>query len=179
MDYCLNMPLFGQHFEDGEWPQNVLVSEKGADYWGESICGLACLRMIMGHFQIPVVSPYELLVEGIRLNAYCEKGWIHQGLANIASKYGLKAFPLAIKDGEALEELLSKKGPVIVSVTGQLPEDGRKGGHLIVACGRYQENGIQMIAFRDPSRWGKTNSNVSEKRFLSSFTGRGIVFEKY
>lgn len=172
------MPRFGQHFEEGEWPPNVLVEDKGADYWGESICGLACLRMIMGHFQIPVVSSYKLLVDGIRINAYCEKGWIHQGLANIASRYSLKATPIAIKDGEELEALLLKSGPVIVSVTGQLPEDGRKGGHLIVASGRYYENGEKMITFHDPSRWGKWNSSVSEKRFLASFTGRGIVFEK-
>lgn len=170
------MPRFGQHFENGEWPQDALVEEEGADYWGESICGLACLRMIMGHYQMPVVSAYDLLVEGIRLNAYCEKGWIHQGLANIVSKYDLKGTPIAIRDGEELEKLLLNVGPVITSVTGKLPEDGRKGGHLIVVCGRHQENGIQMISFRDPSYWGKTNSIVTEARFWASFTGRGIVF---
>lgn len=178
MNYCLNVPRFAQHFKKGEWPENALVEEKGADYWGESICGLACLRMIMGHYRIPVVSAYDLLIEGIQLNAYCEKGWIHQGLANIAEKFGLNANPVVIKDGDELEMLIKNSGPVIVSVTGQLPEDGRKGGHLIVACGRYEENGVYMISFRDPSRWGKTHSNVAEKRMLASFTGRGIVFNK-
>lgn len=176
MNYCLNIPRFGQHFEKGEWPENVLVEGKDADYWGESVCGLACIRMIMGHYQIRVASSYELLTEGIQLNAYCEKGWIHQGLANIATNFGLKAKPIAIQDGEELEKLLTNNGPVIVSVTGQLPEDGRKGGHLIVACGRHKENGEYKITFRDPSKWGKSNSSVPEKRFLASFTGRGIVF---
>jgi len=178
LNFCLNMPRFGQHFEKGEWPETALVEGKGANYWGESVCGLACLRMIMGHYQIPVVSAYDLLIEGIQLNAYCEQGWIHLGLANIALKFDLNAKPMAIKDGDELEMLLTKFGPVIVSVTGQLPEDGRKGGHLIVACGRHKENGEFMITFRDPSKWGKSNSIVTEKRFLASFTGRGIVFRK-
>ncbi|WP_397538365.1 C39 family peptidase [Rummeliibacillus pycnus] len=176
MNFCLNMPRFGQHFEEGDWPENTLVEGKGADYWGESVCGLACIRMIMGHYQIPVATAYDLLNDGIHLNAYCEKGWIHQGLANIAAKYGLSAKPIALQNGEELEKLLKNYGPVIVSVTGQLPEDGRKGGHLIVACGRHKEKGEYMISFRDPSKWGKSNSIVSEKRFLASFTGRGIVF---
>ena len=173
------MPRFGQHFEKGEWPEDdALVEGKDADYWGESVCGLACLRMIMGHYQIAVASAYDLLKEGIQLNAYCDKGWIHQGLANIAAKSGLNAKPVVIQDGEELEMLLTKFGPVIVSVTGQLPEDGRKGGHLIVVCGRYKEDGEFMISFRDPSKWGKSNSIVSENRFMASFTGRGIVFQQ-
>ncbi len=173
------MPRFGQHFELGEWPENAVVEGKGADYWGESVCGLACIRMIMGHYQYPVPLAYDLLVEGIRIHAYCEKGWIHQGLANIVAKYNLQAKPVPIKDGEELEVLLTNYGPVIASVTGQLPEDGRKGGHLIVICGRYIENGEMMITFRDPSRWGKLHSIVPEKRFLASFTGRGIVFKNH
>ncbi|MGX9134466.1 cysteine peptidase family C39 domain-containing protein [Rummeliibacillus sp. JY-2-4R] len=176
MNYCHSIPRFGQHFEKGEWKENTLVDGKDGEYWGESVCGLACLRMIMGHYQLQVPSAYNLLIEGIQLNAYCEKGWIHQGLANIVEKYGIQAKPLSINDGEELEMLLTNYGPVIASVTGKLPEDGRKGGHLIVICGRYMEDGEMMISFRDPSKWGKLNSTVSEKRLLASFTGRGIVF---
>ncbi|MBL4951430.1 C39 family peptidase [Neobacillus sp. YIM B02564] len=175
MNYCLGIPRYSQRFEPGEWPAGVLCAGKGSDYWGDRACGLACLRMILAYFGKPVPSQYELLVEGLQRNAYSPKGWIHKGLAELGESYSLRSAPIVIKNGNQLEQILKTTGPVITSVTHTFPEDGRRGGHLVVVCGRHTEL-EPTITFRDPSRWGASHSTVTEKRFFSSFTGRGLHF---
>lgn len=177
MNYCMNIPHYPQRFKSGDWPAGVLFESRDSDYWGDRSCGLACLRMIITYYRKPIPTQYELLVEGVKQNSYTSKGWIHQGLADLGEKYGLRATPIAIENGDELERLLKTKGPLIVSITHAFPEDGSSGGHLIVVCGRHINKQLEAtVSFRDPSRWGLSNSIVSEKRFFSSFTGRGIVF---
>ncbi|MBO8171260.1 MAG: C39 family peptidase [Bacillaceae bacterium] len=175
MNYCLHVPRFSQRFESNEWPNGSLCEGEGPEFWGDRCCGLACLRMIMAYYKKHVPSQYELLVEALNINAYCSKGWIHRGLAELGKRYGLKGHPIAIQNGDHLQQLLETTGPIIASVTHKFPEDGRRGGHLVVVCGRHNENTL-TISFRDPSRWGQNHSCVSEKRFFSSFSGRGICF---
>ncbi|MDP5275428.1 C39 family peptidase [Chengkuizengella axinellae] len=178
MNYCFYVPRYPQHFAAEDWPNDVSCEGEGPDYWGRRCCGLASLRMIIGHFNKNVPMQYELLKNGLNQNAYCTKGWIHKGLAELGSDYGLKGTPIAIKDGAHLQKILVTNGPVIVSITESFPEDGRKGGHLIVVCGRHQHDQETTITFRDPSKWGENHSHVSEKRFLKSFSGRGIYFSE-
>ncbi|NDI33163.1 C39 family peptidase [Chengkuizengella sediminis] len=177
MNYCFNVTRYSQHFEADEWPDNTLCEGKGSDYWGKRCCGLACLRMMISHFSEKVPSQYELLIKGLEQNAYCSKGWIHKGLAELGAEYGLKGTPIDIKNGEHLQDVLQKTGPIIVSITETFPKDGRKGGHLVVVCGFHNNQGT-TISFRDPSKWGEGDSVVTEERFFSSFTGRGICFGK-
>lgn len=176
MNYSLSVPRFNQKFSIGDWPKEMLIEGKNDDYWSDSCCGLACLRMIFAYYRKPVPTQLQLLEQGLNRNYYNSKGWIHQGLADLGKMYGLKASPLIIKDGDQLEHLLATEGPVIVSITHKFPENGSKGGHLIVVCGRNQTSKGNIICFRDPSRWGESNSTVSEDRFFSSFSGRTIVF---
>ncbi|MEK4197943.1 C39 family peptidase [Cytobacillus sp. FSL K6-0265] len=173
MNYSLNIPRFSQKFEERDWPSQKLVEGNGAEYWGDRSCGLACLRMVLSYYKLPIPSQYELLLNGLSKNAYCSKGWIHSGLAKMGLEFGLKGSAISIKNGDELERFLIETGPLIASVSHELPQDGRKGGHLIVVSGRQKGNDTNII-FRDPSRWGITNSIVSEDRFFSSFTQRGI-----
>ena len=67
--------------------------------------------------------------------------------------------------------------PVIVSVTEKFPDDGRKGGHLVVARGYHQtQPGDPDIFFRDPSGWGQTCDRVPLSRLAASYSGRCITF---
>lgn len=133
------------------------------------------LEDLIAYFGKSVPTQYELLVEGLQRNAYSPKGWIHKGLAELGESYGLRSAPIVIKNGDQLEHILKTTGPVIASVTHTFPEDGRRGGHLVVVCSRHTES-ESIISFLDPSRWGASHSTVTEKRFFSSFTGRGIYF---
>ncbi|MFS1512974.1 C39 family peptidase [Chengkuizengella sp. SCS-71B] len=177
MNYCFNVTRYSQRFEIDEWPEGTLIEGKGSDYWGKRCCGLACLRMMISHFSGKAPSQYELLKKGLNQNAYCSKGWIHKGLAELGAEYGLEGTPIYIKNRQQLQATLEKSGPIIVSITESFPEDGRKGGHLVVVCGIHQNNEI-TISFRDPSKWGESHSAVTEERFFSSFTKRGICFNK-
>jgi hypothetical protein len=69
------------------------------------------------------------------------------------------------------------QGPVIASVTLGFPEDGRRGGHLVVVCG-FEEREPRVVHVRDPARWGASRSSVGEARFLASFSGRVIRFDR-
>ena len=175
MEYCLSVPRYPQRFESGEWPEGALCAGEDSNYWGDRACGLACLRMIISYYRMQVPSQYELLVKGLERKAYSSKGWIHRGLAELGESYGLRAAPIVIENVNELECVLKTIGPVIASVTHNFPEDGRRGGHLVVVCGRHKDP-ESTVSFRDPSRWGASHSIVSEKRFFSSFTGRGIYF---
>jgi len=66
---------------------------------------------------------------------------------------------------------------VIVSVTEKFPDDGRKGGHLVVARGYHEtESGDPNILFRDPSGWGQTCDRVPLSRLAASYSGHVITF---
>jgi hypothetical protein len=66
---------------------------------------------------------------------------------------------------------------LIISVTEKFPEDGRKGGHLVVARGTAQSaHGSPDILIRDPSAWGQDHDRVPLTRLAASYTGRCITF---
>ncbi|MDH6575123.1 hypothetical protein [Kitasatospora sp. MAP5-34] len=102
-----------------------------------------------------------------------DRGWLHAGIADLAGGFGLPGRAMPVP-AEELPRYLDD-APLIISVTEQLPEDGRKGGHLIVAYG-YEGGPDPVILFRDPSRWGQENHRVPLSRITASYTGRAIVF---
>lgn len=76
-----------------------------------------------------------------------------------------------------VQDLLARleHAPLIVSVTEQLPDDGRSGGHLVILHG-YEEGPDPTIFIRDPSAWGQTHDRVPLSRLSPSYTGRAIIF---
>lgn len=175
MNYSYNVRRVAQHSIEDDWPTTFLIANQGAEYWGERACGIACLSMLLEYHGLPVPSMMDLLSIGVDSGAYCERGWIHQGLVNVGAKFGLKGKLHTVENAEQLTDVLLHRGPSIVSVTHKLPIDGRKGGHLIVvsAVDVLNQTGV---TFRDPSGWGANESNVALERFFSSFSGRVISF---
>ncbi|WP_159029328.1 C39 family peptidase [Streptomyces viridochromogenes] len=169
------MPHFPQRFEPPDWPTGALCEGAGPEIWGDRACGLACLRMITSYFGLAVPSQYDLVRQAVDSGAYTSRGILHQGLADLAGRHGVSAAPVALDTAEEMRRLLTTCGPVVVSVTHQFPEDGRRGGHLVVVTGVHRTP-EPAVTFRDPSRWGHTHSEVPVRRFFSSFTGRAIVF---
>ncbi|MFE7272978.1 C39 family peptidase [Streptomyces sp. NPDC057623] len=175
MDHCLSVPRFPQRFEPLDWPTGTLCEGAGPEVWGDRACGPACLRMITSYFGLAVPSQYDLVRQAVDSGAYTSRGILHQGLADLARRHGVSAAPVALDTEDDLRHLLTTCGPVVVSVTHQFPEDGRRGGHLVVVSGVHRTP-EPTVTFRDPSRWGHTHSEVSVRRFLGSFTGRAIGF---
>jgi ABC-type bacteriocin/lantibiotic exporter with double-glycine peptidase domain len=147
-------------------------------YWSNRTCGLACLVSIASFHEKPIPTIFELLQEGVRLGYYTNRGWIHADLATIGETYGFKGKALQAPTIDDLRSCLESTGsPLIASVIWQFPEDGRRGGHLVVVTA--VDNGPRArICYRDPSGWGIHESRISAARFSASFAGRIIAFPR-
>ena len=99
---------------------------------------------------------------------------VNRGQLRSAS-FGIPAAAEAVPADELPIRL--KDAPLIISVTEQFPEDGRKGGHLVVACGTTDagDDGPDIL-FRDPSAWGQDHDRVPFARLSASYSGRCITF---
>lgn len=166
---------FAQRLGEGEWAHGLSIQGHGAGFWAERGCGVACLRMILHFFTGRDEAYVDLLAEGVGWGAYGDRGWIHAGLAAMARRRGIAARACAVQGAAELHAVLAQ-GPVIASVTLGFPEDGRRGGHLVVVCG-FEEGEPRVVHVRDPARWGESHSSVGEQRFLASFSGRVIRFD--
>lgn len=89
--------------------------------WKKIGCGIASLGMLIDYYK-PAVPVDTLLDEGINSGAYITSaGWSHQGLINVAKKYGLTGEPVSLAHLSAdaafleLEKVLAE-GPVMASV---------------------------------------------------------------
>ncbi|WP_048585275.1 C39 family peptidase [Streptomyces viridochromogenes] len=173
------MPLtvrrYAQHFTVEEQSDNGFAWPPGGpEAWGEKCCGLACLRMILDHYGLPVPSQRRLLGEGLEQGAYTPNGWIHRGMVEIAGAHGLSGAAAPFTSAAQLQSIAEAGIPSIVSCTFRFPEDGRKGGHLVVFCGEVVKAGRRYATFADPSRWGAQHTELPAERFWASWTGRGV-----
>jgi ABC-type bacteriocin/lantibiotic exporter with double-glycine peptidase domain len=178
-EYRFSTPLrvrrYPQHFTEEErsdldfaWPVG------GPEEWGDKCCGLACLRMLCDYYRLPVPHQRELLHEGLSSQAYTPRGWTHQGLVQLAGRHGMTGLAEGLEDNEPLLRLAAEGAPSIISCTWRFPQDGRKGGHLVVFTGEFRQAGARHAGFADPSRWGAHHSSLPSSRFWASWTGRVI-----
>lgn len=170
------MRRYAQHFTAEErcadgfsWPSG------GPEVWGEKCCGLACLRMILDRYGLPVPSQRQLLRQGLEQGAYTPNGWHHQGLVDVAAGHGLSGAAAPFGSTAQLQSVAKAGIPSIVSCTFRFPDDGRKGGHLVVFRGEVVKDGERYAAFADPSRWGAHHSELPAERFWTSWTGRAVA----
>lgn len=143
--------------------------------WRKLSCGIASLAMIIEFYSPGSVTPQKLLTEGINSGAYIRNaGWSHQGLANLASRYGLfgKTYDLSKLDSQtAFNQFknILKDGPVIASVHYKFDPKSTI-PHLVVI------NGIDggTIYYNDPA--GHTaGEKISIADFLLGWKKRFIT----
>ena len=103
------------------------------------------------------------------------RGWLHAGIARLAAGFGIPARAEAVTAPDLIGQLSA--APVIISVTEKFPQDGRKGGHLVVARGYHDTQARDPdILIRDPSGWGQACDRVPLSRLAVSYSGRCITF---
>ncbi|NIY69629.1 C39 family peptidase [Streptomyces malaysiensis] len=168
-----DVPLCRQLIEPAEWDLHGGWALGDRIEWSNRACGLASLRAILLAYGCAAPTVTELLKLAVKHEVLTPRGALHAGIANLATDLGVpsRAEPVSV------EELLTRLGnaPLIVSVTEQLPDDGRSGGHLIILRG-YEDGPDPTIHFRDPSAWGQTHDRVALSRLAPSYTGRAITF---
>jgi ABC-type bacteriocin/lantibiotic exporter with double-glycine peptidase domain len=173
---CARTPHVKQDIPEEQWPDQFRLQGRDRTHWSHRTCGLACLLSVASFHGRAIPPIFELLQEGVGSGYYTSKGWAHAGLASLGATYGLQgeARPaLTIDDLRSCLE--STGGPLIASVALRFPEDGRRGGHLVVVTAAGEGPGAQ-VCIRDPSNWGKAEDSISAARFSASYSGRVIIF---
>lgn len=170
-EHLRTVPWVGQRFS-GAWPDGAGPAG-GPAYWGPRACGIACAAALLTFHGRRTPTRHELLAEAVEHAAYTPAGWSHAGLARLLERHGLPAQARLVADPADLVAIASAGRPSIVSVTLGFPEDGQKGGHLVVFAGHL--DGGHLARFMDPSRWGRDHWLLPSSRFWASWTGRAIL----
>jgi hypothetical protein len=164
-----------QRIDPAEWDAHGGAALGDRAEWSDRACGMAALRMIMLAYLGDAPPLTELVKTGVRDGALTGRGWLHAGIARLAAGFGIPAAAEAVPAGELPARLAA--APVIISVTEKFPDDGRKGGHLVVARGTAcTGTSGPDILIRDPSAWGQDHDRVPLARLSASYTGRCITF---
>jgi hypothetical protein len=164
-----------QRIDPAEWGAHGGTALGDRAEWSDRACGMAALRMILLAYLGDAPPLTELVKTGVRDGALTGKGWLHAGIARLAAGFGIPAAAETVTASELPARLAA--APVIISVTEKFPEDGRKGGHLVVARGTAcSAHDSPDILIRDPSAWGQDHDRVPLTRLSASYTGRCITF---
>lgn len=174
MSHVHDVPLCRQLIDPGEWELHAGAELGDRLEWSNRACGLASLRMMLLAYGREAPTVTELLKLAVKHEVLTPAGALHAGIADLAAIYGLSGRAEAVPAGELVGRLTA--APLIVSVTEQFPDDGRRGGHLVIVHG-YDEAPDPVIHFRDPSAWGQTHDRVPLSQLAASYTGRAITFE--
>jgi hypothetical protein len=175
MSHVHQVPMCRQRIDPGEWDTHGGTALGDRAEWSNRACGMAALRMILLAYRRSAPPLTELVALGVREGALTDRGWLHVGIAHLAGQFGIPARAQAVTAPDLPGHLAA--APVIISVTEKFPDDGRKGGHLVVARGYHDtQSGDPDILFRDPSGWGQTCDRVPLSRLAASYTGRAITF---
>jgi len=170
-----DVPMCRQRIDRLEWRSHGGCDLGDVAEWSDRACGMAALRMILLAHHCPAPPVTELLKLGIRQGALSERGWLHTEIASLASSLGVTSQAHAVPAAELPVRL--EDGPLIASVTIGFPDDGRRGGHLVVLRGYERNQADPSILFRDPSAWGQANDRVKLAGLARSYTGRCITFQ--
>ncbi|PIT92934.1 MAG: hypothetical protein COU06_02650 [Candidatus Harrisonbacteria bacterium CG10_big_fil_rev_8_21_14_0_10_38_8] len=187
------VPFYSQTWDLDKWETLGFKDREEASYWQESCCGILCLKMIVDSFHIRdkkdlLPSVKELIGIGLEMDAYSHKGgWSHTGLASFIRRFGYSAVAKKINIIQIKEELDSGR---LVMASVKWGFTGKKslkerilfrkyGGHLVVVLGYEMENerisGVYVHHTSDYKGEEWQNELIPIKRFLKSFTGRGVI----
>jgi hypothetical protein len=170
-----DVPMCRQRIKSQEWSAHGGDDLGEIAAWSDRACGMAALRMMLLAHHRPAPPLTELLKLGISQGALSERGWLHAEIARLATSLGVAGQAQAVLAAD-LPACLDD-GPLIASVTCGFPDDGRRGGHLVVLRGYERHQADPAILFRDPSAWGQANDRVKLSRLARSYTGRCITFQ--
>ncbi len=153
MKKILDIPYYSQH-ED--------VKD---EYWKPRACGAVCLKMVLDFLKPDEISVNDFVLLANEKGAYCEHGWVHQGLIDIAKEFGVelerKEFkPLrrlheyneVIQEKDLLDqgiseiiESINNNKPVIVSAIKKWSEE--KKFHMVVLTGFEMDEDGELKGF--------------------------------
>lgn len=170
--------------DDPLWESSGADTAEEYAFWAPRMCGMACLRMALGHFGQPVPASVPLVREALDAGAYVRDGDQVHGLiyapfaAWVASRWGLFAEARPRLSVEEVDAEVSRGRLVLLSVHKTIrtldPSPTQRGGHLVLAVGA----GPDHIAIHNPSGFPEQSQQfhqVPRADLGRFFAGRGVV----
>lgn len=128
--------------------------------WKDRACGITCLKMVLNFYGKGAPALDELIELGVESGAYGKSGWIHQGLVDVADRFGLTIESREFKSGDESESLreegvrqiiksLKEGVPVLVSVVKKFKYSDKF--HMVVLVGTEgDEENPEGFYYHDP-----------------------------
>ncbi|MFZ3493099.1 C39 family peptidase [Streptomyces sp. 5.8] len=170
--------------DDPQWESSGADTAEEYAFWAPRMCGMACLRMALGHFGQPVPASVPLVREALDAGAYVRDGDQVHGLiyapfaAWVASRWGLFAEARPQLSAEEVDAEVSRGRLVLLSVHKTIrtldPTPAQRGGHLVLAVGANPDH----IAIHNPSGFPEQSQQfhqVPRTDLGRFFAGRGVV----
>ena len=170
--------------DDPQWAVSGARTPQEYEYWSGRVCGLACLKMIMGWRGLPVPATMRLVAAALAWKAYIPQGDRVAGLRYrpfaelVAEDYGIAVEVAPELSLGLLARLASPGTPVIASVhkwvrwPDRIPPE--RGGHLVLVTGAadglvrlHNPAGIPCASQRD--------ALVEMADFARFFAERGLI----
>lgn len=176
---ALEVPHFPQ-FEK-YWQDSGAASEEEYEFWRRNVCGMACLKMILKHWQGKEHRLIELAKKAAEYKAYFPDkaqyldgrhvipGLFYKAFARfVKSEFGLKVLTTNWLSIPRIKWELSRGNLVMASV--KTPRNKR---HLVLVIGYDEDQGIIMV--NDPEE-ENGKKELIENVFREAYNGRGYVF---
>lgn len=180
------IPFYSQIWDLNKWSELGFNSYQDAKYWQDSSCGVLCLKMAVDGILAEESDPIaEMIKKGQEIGAYSHtQGWSHQGLAELARWYQVKAHPDQALTAVKIKKILEEGGLVIASVKWAFESTKswrervlfwrKRGGHLALIIGYHREGfAVNHTSITPGYNW--QGELVPFKKFSQGFTGRGVV----
>ena len=175
--------------DDPLWHLSGAADPNEYAYWSFHICGMACLKMLLAHWQKRVIPTIELAKQCREYGGYVVsedgsiKGLIYRPFVSfIADKFGLQAEVKEQTPIEEVYELLDQGYVYIASVHPSIrtPEvtPPKQGGHLVYVFGKDVQR--HEIVFHNPSGHtpaSQENVQLRLEVFSRFYAKRGILIK--
>lgn len=175
--------------DDPLWHMSGASDQNEYARWSFHICGMACLKMLLAHWQKRIIPTIDLMKQCREYGGYVVdedgsiKGLIYRPFVSfIEDKFALQA---EVKEQTPIEEiydLLDQGYVYIASVHPSIrtPEvtPPKQGGHLVYVFGKNGRR--QEIVFHNPSGHTPTsqeNVHLSQETFSRFYAKRGILIK--
>ncbi|MEU5191367.1 C39 family peptidase [Streptomyces klenkii] len=169
---------------DPLWQKSGAADPQEYAFWAPRMCGVACLRMALDFWGLPVPPSVSLVGELLEAGAYVRsgdevKGLIYQPFAEfVAARWGLYARAARELPAQDVRAEIARGRLVMVSVhkTVRTPDTTppSRGGHLVLAVGA----GDDGVLLHNPSGLPDLTQQfapVSWTTLNRFYAGRGVV----
>ncbi|MFZ3500437.1 C39 family peptidase [Streptomyces sp. 5.8] len=169
---------------DPLWAGSGAGSPEEYAFWAPRMCGVACLRMVLGSLGLPVPPSVELVKELCGAGAYVRDGDAVQGLIYqpfaeyVNARWGLDARSEPRLDHGSIRDALAGGGVAMLSVHWSIRSPaaapGPRGGHLVLAVGATED----AVLVHNPSGFPDGTQQYAPVPWADLdlfYAGRGIL----